>query len=221
VTPDALAPIFFLSAGLLAAAGTAKLARPRPTAQALLDVGWPASDAIARGIGVVEIVVGAVALLVGGVVPALALAAVYLAFSGFLGFVLSMHPDAGSCGCAGTKAVPPSRLHLAFNLIAAASGVAYALVDGAGVVTWIGDLGLATLVVVPGLALAGWLVLVAVTEAPEAWRAWVSPAPHEDHEHEPRDHHARAEEALSSAGIGPGHPSLWPGVESPAQDGVG
>ena len=90
-----------------------------------------------------------------------------------------------------------------------------------GLVTWIGDLGTATLVVVPGLALAGWLVLVAVTEAPEAWRAWIPPAPHEGHEHEPRDHHARAEEALASAGIGPGHPSLWPGVEPPPGDEVG
>ena len=102
MTPDALAPIFFLSAGLLAAAGAAKLARPRPTAQALLDVGWPASDGIARGVGTVEIAVGAGALLIGGVLPALAMVVVYLAFTGFLGFVLWVHPDAGSCGCAGT-----------------------------------------------------------------------------------------------------------------------
>lgn len=221
MTPDALAPIFFLSAGLLAAAGAAKLARPRPTAQALLDVGWPASDGIARGVGMVEIAVGAGALLIGDVLPALALAGVYVAFAGFLGFVLWMHPDAGSCGCAGTKAVPPSRLHLVLNLMAATSGVAFATVAGPGVVTWIGDLGSAAFVVVPGLVLAGWLVLVAVTEAPEAWRAWIPPAPHEGHEHEPRDHHARAEEALASAGIGPGHPSLWPGVEPPPRDEIG
>jgi hypothetical protein len=220
VTPDALAPIFFLSAGLLAAAGAAKLVRPRSTAQALLDVGWPASDAIARVVGTVEVVVGVSALAFGGAAWSAASALVYLAFAAFLAFVLRRHPGAGSCGCAGAKAVPPSRLHLALNLVASASGLAFATADGPGAAVWIADLGAAAIVVIPGLVLAGWLTVIAVTEAPEAWRAWMPPAPHEGHAHEPRDHHTRAEEALASAGIGPGHPSLWPGVEPPSQDGI-
>jgi hypothetical protein len=220
VTPDVLAPVFFIAAGLLIAAGFAKIVRPRPTAQALSDVGWPASDGIARVVGVVEVCVGAAAMLAGGIPAAVALSVVYLVFAAFLGFVLVAHPDAGSCGCAGAKAVPPSCLHLVLNLGAATVGAAFAAVAGPGAIAWIRELGGTALIVVPGLALSAWLAVVAVTEAPTAWHAWTPPRPHEEHEHEPRDHHARAEEALASAGIGPGHPSLWPGIEPPSQEGA-
>ena len=216
MTPDVLAPIFVLSAGLLAAAGTVKLMRPRPTAQALADVGWPASDAVARAVGAVETAVGIWVLVAGGTVAALALASVYLAFAAFLGFILVAHPSAGSCGCAGAKAVPPSRLHLVLDLSAAGVAVAFAFAEGPSLASWVTSLGAASVLVAPGVVLAAWLAIVVVTEAPEAWRAWTPPAPHEEHVHEPRDHHARTEEALALAGIGPGHPSLWPGVEPPA-----
>jgi hypothetical protein len=215
VTPDALAPLFILAAALLVAAGVVKLVRPRPTAQAMADADLPASDGLARVVGGAEVVVGLWALTTGGVVASLALATIYLVFAGFLAFVLRAHPDAGSCGCAGAKAVPPSLLHLVLNLVATGVGVAYAVVDGPGIGTWIGDVGIAAVVAIAGLGVAAWLLVVLVTEVPEAWGAWRPPAV--EHAHQTGDRHASADEALALAGIGRGHASLWPDEEPPAE----
>jgi hypothetical protein len=141
---------------------------------------------------------------------ALALAIVYLAFAGFVGYVLRTHPTAGSCGCAGSKAVPPSLLHLALDVVAAAAGLLYLAARGPSATAWFAALGWGSVPVIGGLALAGWLVVVAVTEVPAAWRAWAPPPARLAESH--ADRHLVAEDALSIAGIGPGHPSLWPGV---------
>jgi hypothetical protein len=203
-----------LAAGLLGVAGATKVARPRATAQAMRDAGLPGGDSLARTLGGVELAAAAAAVLIPGV-GALALSVCYLAFAGFLAVVLR-RPSVSSCGCAGARAVPPSRLHLAMNLVAAASGVVVALVATASPISWLLGLGAGALPVAGGLVLAGWLAIVAVTEVPAAVAAWRPP----DHEHPPpdhdhRDHHVRAEEALARAGIGPGHPSLWPGLVPP------
>jgi Methylamine utilisation protein MauE len=215
VTPDTIAPPFFLAAALLIVSGALKVVRPRATAQAMLDVGLPGSVAVGRGLGALEVAVAAWAIVAPRRGGAVALAVAYLAFATFLGYVLRRHPDAGSCGCAGAKAVPPSRLHLTLDLVAAVSGVAYAVVAGPAATAWLARLGPAAAVVVAGLTLAGWLAAVAVTEAPAAWRAWAPP----EHVHDPHrsdDHDRSAEVALASAGIGPGHPSLWPETGTPA-----
>jgi hypothetical protein len=210
VTPDAIAPAFFLAAGLLSIAGALKVVRPRATAQALVDAGLPASAAVARGLGLAELAAASWAILVPDAGGAFALAVAYLGFAGFLAYVLRTHPDAGSCGCAGAKAVPPSALHLTLDLAAVAIAIAYAAAGGPSAASWIGGLGAAGVAVLAGLALAGWLAVVAVTEAPGAWGAWSPPA-HVPDAHRRDDHDATAETALASAGIGPGHPSLWPG----------
>jgi hypothetical protein len=63
-----------------------------------------------------------------------------------------------------------------------------------------------------GLVLAGWLAVVAVTEAPAAFRAWEA-APHE-HEVAPHGHdHASTDDALANLGIAAGHASLWPNTK--------
>jgi hypothetical protein len=213
VTPDAIAPPFFLAAALLLLAGALKVVRPRATAQAILDAGLPGSGAVARGLGVAELAAASWAILAPDTGGSLALAFAYLGFAGFLAYVLRTHPDAGSCGCAGTRAVPPSALHLALDLTAVGVAIAYAAAGGPSAVAWIDGLGAAAPFVVAGVALAGWLAVVAVTEAPAAWDAWSPPA-HVADAHRRDDHDATAEAALASAGIGPGHPSLWPGVAS-------
>ncbi len=219
MTPDAIAPIPILSAGLLVAAGVAKLLAPGPTAQVLLDVGAPVPTPLARVVGVVELTVGLWALALGGPVAWLAVGACYVTFAGFLGFVMRRVPNAGSCGCAGARAVPPSRLHLVLNLVAAGSCLVAAVAGVPGGVAWTVDLDAMALPVLAGLAFAGWLAVVSVTDVPAAWRAWTPPPVHDDHVHEPRDLHTRAEESLALAGIGPDHPSLWPGVEPPGGRG--
>jgi hypothetical protein len=215
VTPDAIAPPFFLVAALLAVSGALKVVRPRATAQAMLDAGLPGSVSVARGLGSAEVAVATWAILAPAAGGASALSFSYLGFAGFLAYVLKTHPDAGSCGCAGSKAVPPSFLHLTLDLGAGFLALGYAAASGPSAATWIAGLGAASVLVFAGLGVAGWLAAVAVTEAPVAWRAWAPP----EHVHGPDrrdDHDATAEAALASAGIGPGHPSLWPGAETEA-----
>jgi hypothetical protein len=86
----------------------------------------------------------------------------------------------------------------------------YLVARGPSATAWSVGLGWGSVAVIAGLALAGWLVVVAVTEVPAAWRAWAPPPPRLAESH--ADRHLVAEDALSIAGIGPGHPSLWPGV---------
>ena len=210
VTPDTIAPPFFLATSLLLLSGVLKLVRPRATAQALLDAGLPGSRAVARGLGAGECAAAAFAAAAPARGGALALAIVYLGFAGFVGYVLRTHPTAGSCGCAGSKAVPPSLLHLGLDVVAAAAGLAYLGERGPSAGVWLAGLGWGSVPVLVGLVVAGWLLVVVVTEVPPAWRAWTPPA--DDRAAYHADRHLVAEDALSIAGIGPGHPSLWPGV---------
>jgi hypothetical protein len=211
VTVDALAPLVFLAAALLVLAGGVKVVRPRATAQALLDAGLPGSRAVSRGIGTVEIATGAWALAAPAAGGAVALGVVYLGFAGFLGYVLRVHPEAGSCGCAGPTPVPPSRLHLALNVLAGLAALAYATTAAPSFGAWFGSMGWAAVPVLAGMGLAGWLAVIAVVEAPAAFRSWERPV--HDHGAEPHGHdHAVADRDLAGAGVGPGHPSLWPGV---------
>ena len=218
MTSEAIAPPFFLLAALLMVSGAVKVLRPQATVQAMLDAGLPGSRAVARGLGAMEVGVGLWASAAPAAGGALALAVLYLAFAGFLAFVLRARPQAGSCGCAGATAVPPSYLHLWLDVAAAACAIAYAASSGPDVTPWIARIGLGAVPVVGGLAVAGWLAVVVVTEVPAAWRAWNAPADREDHDHEAHEH-AGAEDALASAGIGPGHPSLWP-TPTPTLDGA-
>ncbi len=215
MTPDTIAPPFFLAAALLSISGALKVVRPRATAQAMLEVGLPGSRAVARGLGSVELAAAAWAILAPAAGGALALSFAYFGFAGFLAYVLTTHPGAGSCGCAGAKAVPPSVLHLTLDLMAGFVGLGYAAASGPSALAWTSDLGPASVLVFAGLGVAGWLAAVAVTEAPLAWRAW-GPPEHVDDPGRRDDHDATAEAALASAGIGPGHPSLWPGADTEA-----
>jgi len=215
VTPDAIAPPFFLAAALLLVSGALKVVRPRATAQAMLDAGLPGSGAVARGLGALELTVAAWAILAPAAGGAISLGVMYLGFAGFLGFVLMTHPDAGSCGCAGAKTVPPSVLHLVLDVVAGLVAFVFAAAAGPSVIAWVAGLGLSSVAVSAGLALAGWLAAVAVAEAPAAWRTWAPPV-HVHDAHRRDDHDATAEAALASAGIGPGHPSLWPGIDAEA-----
>jgi hypothetical protein len=95
-------------------------------------------------------------------------------------------------------------------VVAAVTGLLYLAARGPSAIAWLATLGWGSVPVIAGLALAGWLVVVAVTEVPSAWRAWAPPADRPPESH--ADRHLVAEDALSIAGIRPGHPSLWPGV---------
>jgi hypothetical protein len=216
VTVDVLALPTFLAAGLLAVAGAAKIASPGAAAQLLSDVRIPGGRWSARILGGAEVGVAGWALGAPDAGGAYALTCAYVVFSAFLGYVLVARPDAGSCGCAGAKTVAPSALHLSLDLLAGLVALGYAYVHGPDAGTWVASLGLGALPVVGGLVLAGWIATIAVAEAPAAWRAW-SPAAVPEHGHD-RHEHPRADDALALAGVGPGHPSLWPNAAAPAED---
>jgi hypothetical protein len=179
----------------------------------MFDAGLPGSRAVARGVGALEIATGLWALLAPGAGGAIACGVVYLVFAGFLAYVLHAHPDAGSCGCAGPTPVPPSRLHLTLDLIAGVVSFSFLFTPAPSFATWVATLGWAAVPIGVGLVLAGWLAVVAVTVAPEAFRAWTPPV--HDHADEPHGHdHAVADRELAAAGVVPGHPSLWPGTKT-------
>jgi hypothetical protein len=216
VTADVLAPPTFLAAGLLAVAGAIKVARPRAAEQFLIDLGLGGGARAAQTIGAGEIAVAGWAFVAPAHGGAYVLAWTYAAFAGSLAYVLVAHPDAGSCGCAGSKTVPPSALHICLDVLAGCAALGYAITHAPGAATWIASLGVGAFPVVGAMLFAAWLVTVAVAEAPGAWRAW-SAATVAPHAHEPHDH-PRADDALALAGIGPGHPSLWPATAMPVED---
>jgi uncharacterized membrane protein YphA (DoxX/SURF4 family) len=216
-TSAVLVVVNLLSAGLLVAAGGSKIARPEPTARALSAAGLPGRSPMARAVGIVEVAVGLSALTEPSVATESALAATYLVFAVFLAFLLLARPGTGSCGCAGGKDVPPSLLHVGLNVAAAgaATGAAFALPPGLGSLSV--SLGWAVVPFAAGMVAAGLLVTALVTDMPAAVHSYRRPSGHAV-ERVP-DRHARADTALVAAGIGPGHPSLWPDALADGSDG--
>lgn len=149
-------------------------------------------------------------------VPAVgfALAALYAGFAAFVAYLKVARPQAASCGCAGGHDVPPSWMHVVFNLAAAASGVAAAVMGAASVRSLVTALGWLALPAAIGLGVAGWLLTVLVAESPTAFGAWTAPTHHEQQLFDP-DRHRRADAALALSGVGPGHASLWPDTDAP------
>jgi hypothetical protein len=114
---------------LLTAAGAAKVADPSRTAGALRALGWPSSPALVRTGAVVETVLGAAALVVGGRVLALLVAASYLGFALFVMSALRAKTPLGTCGCFGRADTPPRPVHVTVDALLAAGAVAAAATD--------------------------------------------------------------------------------------------
>jgi hypothetical protein len=123
----ALASPFVVAAALLALGGAPKIVRPHPAVRALRSVGLPGPVPLVRLLGVVEVMIAAGAVLSGGPVFAVLVAACYLAFAGFVAFALARGGVLSSCGCFGTPDTPPTVLHLVLNLAAACVAVGAAL----------------------------------------------------------------------------------------------
>ena len=96
---------------------------------ALRSVGLPGNRYLALAIGLVEVVLGAVALGVGGPIAAWGVALAYVGFAAFVAVALRTGGAVSSCGCFGTDDSPPTVTHLVLNLIAAVAAV-WAAVGG-------------------------------------------------------------------------------------------
>ncbi|MCY4621931.1 MAG: hypothetical protein OXD34_08880 [bacterium] len=159
----------FYAAGslLLVFAGVAKLAFPRPAADLMGALGFPARVWFARSAGGAELALGVTVLVIGGPGPALAAAGIYSLFA--LVSLLALRRGLSSCGCFGQVDSPPSRIHVIGNVFFAAVCV---LASGASNSPrlWVGTaadqpVGLVALVLAV-CVLAG-LVFVSLTAVPE------------------------------------------------------
>lgn len=116
---------------------------PEPTRGALRATGLPSVTAVAVMLGVWEIVAGAIALAFGGLIGGGMLAVTYLGFAGFVGFALARNLPIQSCGCFGRDDTPPTWLHVAVNLSAAAAGIWVAVTGTGDLLATLGDQPLA------------------------------------------------------------------------------
>jgi hypothetical protein len=157
---ELLTPAFQTVALVILVGGAAKVVAPGGFAGLLTTFRVPAPKAVAVAAGVVEVVLGAVALVVAGPWTALAVAVAYLVFAGTV--LLARRRGAPDCGCFGAVAAPPSGLHVVLNLVAAAVALGAAAVAGgpAPVLDVLGDQPLLGVPYVVLLGLATWLVVV-------------------------------------------------------------
>ncbi len=172
---EAVSVLVFVAAGLLVASGLAKLRDPGPASRALGGAGLPAGPIAARLLGLTEVVVGAGCLLVGGPAFQVAVAALYAAFAVFL-IVLLRRDGSASCGCLGTKDAPPTVLHAALDLVAAAAGAAAALLGSPSILTAARATPWRGVPFVLGLVTAGFLAHATVSYLPRAMGAYRRPA---------------------------------------------
>jgi hypothetical protein len=119
-------PLVSVLAAVLVVAGLGKLRAPAAAAGAMRAAGLHAGTVPARLVGAVELGVGGLALVAPSRVSLVAMAGTYALLGWFAVRLLRRPEPVASCGCFGTDA-PPSRLHAAFN-VAAAAAVALAAV---------------------------------------------------------------------------------------------
>ena len=123
---EALTGPYAAVAGLLAAAGLAKLLSPAATAGALRALHLPSRFVLVRLLGAGELVVGVAALVIGGPALAALVAAAYLAFTVFVVLALRSGTPLQSCGCFGKVDTPPTSIHVVFDAVAALLALAVA-----------------------------------------------------------------------------------------------
>ena len=103
---------------VLAASGVLKLTDPQPSQPMLVELGLPAGSVAVRGWGLVELLVS-VAVLAGGPAAAtVALGVAYAAFAVMVAVLRYASPDT-SCGCIGRWSAPPTKRHIAINVMGA------------------------------------------------------------------------------------------------------
>jgi hypothetical protein len=171
-----LAGPFIATTLLLGAGGALKVVRPADTARALRQAGIPASPTVVRVGAAAELAVATAAVVDGSRPFAALVAASYLAFAAFVLVALRRHLPLSSCGCFGARETPPTGLHLAVNLAAAAiaGAVALGLADGGGLAAIASGTG-SSILVRATFALstltATWLTYVALTDLPKTLRS--------------------------------------------------
>jgi len=127
VNPSTWSGPFLVACGLLVVSGAGKVRDPEAASRALSAVGLPASGWMVRSGGALEAGLGLAAGCLAGAPLTLAVAAVYLAFAGFIVLTLRRGGSQASCGCFGRADARPSVTHVVLD----AAGVAAAFAAAA------------------------------------------------------------------------------------------
>lgn len=115
-----LAGPYLAITALLALGGALKVVRPEETATALAALRFPAQNWLVRTLGVLEVTIGTLAFTSATALLSALTAVTYVAFAGFVLLARHSSTPVQSCGCFGKAETPPSMIHVAFNLAAAA-----------------------------------------------------------------------------------------------------
>ena len=158
---------FLIAAVLLAAAGIAKAIDPTMTVGALRKFGFPVSSGAVRSLGLIEALLAAAAAVTGAPALAIGVGGSYLLFSAFVVIARARRLPIGSCGCFGRVDTPPSWLHVAVNLGAAASALAVAARDGGGLAATLDHQPLAGLPFVALIGVGSYAAFTALTVVPQ------------------------------------------------------
>lgn len=119
---EAVAAVYLMAAVLLGAAGASKAIIPEPASAALARLQLYHRPWAVRLIGLVELIVAVSAFILGGVVPATALAALYAGFA-VVAAAMVRSGSAESCGCFGRIEMPATRRHVTVNVLAVVVGL--------------------------------------------------------------------------------------------------
>ena len=117
-----VAAVYLMAAVLLGAAGASKAITPKPASAALARLGLYHRRWAVRLLGLVELVVAVSAFIIGGTVPATALAALYAGFA-VVAAAMARSGSAEPCGCFGRVEMPATWRHVALNILAAVVGL--------------------------------------------------------------------------------------------------
>ncbi len=117
-----VAAVYLMAAVLLGAAGASKAITPEPASAALARLGLYHRQWAVRLLGLVELVVAVSGFIVGGIVPATALAALYAGFA-VVAAAMVRSGSAEPCGCFGRIEMAATRRHVVVNVLAAVAGL--------------------------------------------------------------------------------------------------
>lgn len=168
---DALLPLLITAAVLLAVSGALKLRDPSVAARALVELGVPTARRLVLTGAAVELVVAAL-LVAWPPAGAPAAAVLYLGFAILV--VVQLRRGAGhSCGCFGSAEAPPSRAHVAVDLVFA-SVCAAALATGSDPLKVLLEPTTGVTILVAA-AVTAWLVVTGLELLPGALTAYRKP----------------------------------------------
>jgi hypothetical protein len=167
--------LYDAAAIVMIVSGATKVADPKPFESTWLAIWRRPPVGMGRIVGVVEILLGGVAIVGPSMFPgstaliASLVAAAYLAFTGVV--LLAIRSGVSSCGCFGRRAAPPGIIHVITNLGAAGVAVVVAVgaafdIAGAQSGVWAGldDMGFVAVVQAALVVLLAWLVVVVDTD---------------------------------------------------------